>query len=958
MGRDIDRERWQRISPILDSALTLPAAARAAHLDQVCAGDVELRQHVEELLAAEERGGSFLTLGALERAAPLVADLLADLEPHPETAAGGRRVGVYRVVGKLGEGGMGTVYLAERVDGEFEQQVAVKVLRHGLADEVARRRFLQERQILARLVHPGIARLLDGGVTAEGAPFFVMERVEGRPVTEWCDEKRLGLEARLGIFLEMCEAVQYAHRNLVVHRDLKPSNILVDGAGRVKLLDFGIAKLLAEGAEGPHADPTRTTLRAMTPEYAAPEQVRGDPVTTATDVYSLGVLLYELLAARRPYRVSRGSAAEIERAVLEQAPAPPSVAAAAGTGWPGLGARELSRRLRGDLDGIVLKALAKEPERRYPSAEALATDIRRRLQGLPVAARGDRLAYRAWKFVRRHRLGVGAAALVLLSLVAGLLGTVWQARRAEAEARKASAVKDFLKTLFSASDPARAQGQTLTAKQLLDDGARRIETDLGDQAEVQSEVRRLIANVYVQLGEYEQARSLLTADLERQRRLKGPRSVAAAEVLAELGDATWKLDRYDEARALYEEALDIERQSRGAVTAQGAVLLAALGSLDREQGELAAAEERLKRALAVLVETKGDDSPEATDVRESLAVTCSMRDRQAEAASLQARVSEWRARRLGADDPRTLTSRYNQANYLLVLGRTAEATPILEDVVARQRRILGPRHDSFASSLKVLAVALDLAGRTEEALPRSAEALAIHREALGADNVQVVHGVLIRSAIESRTARLSEAVHGCGEALRFFATHKGFGARWEANTLSVCGMVLAEAGRLEEAEGRLAEAVARFRGANMEGVFPARALDALGDVTRRRGQTARAIELGREAVAMHTRFAGDDHPKLALYRAHLGAALWASGQGAEGERLLRDGVAWMEQTFPDGHFDLATARFLLGEGLAAAGRRAEARPVLEGALQWRQAHLGPDDPRTVAIRKALAQATS
>jgi serine/threonine-protein kinase len=437
---------------------------------------------------------------------------------------------------------MGTVYLAERVDGQFEQQVAIKLLKQGLPGEDARRRFLQERQILARLEHPGIARLLDGGVTAEGTPFFVMEHVEGRPVTAYCNEQNFGIEQRLRVFLEICDAVQYAHRNLVVHRDLKPSNILVDAAGRVKLLDFGIAKLLAEGDDGAPAEATRSVLRAMTPEYAAPEQVRGDPVTTATDVYVLGVLLYELLAGQRPYRVGRGPISELERAILEEEPLRPSARTTGGAGLPGIGPRELQRRLRGDLDGIVLKALEKEPERRYPSAEALATDIRRHLQGLPVSAHGDRLAYRTWKFARRHRLSMAAAGLGFLSLIGGLIGTTWQAQRAAREARKAEVVKDFLKSLFSASDPKEAQGKERTARQLLEDGARRIETELKDQPEVQSEVARLIAAVYRELGEYDRAAPLLSADLERHRKLDGPRSLAVAESLTQLADVIFRLD--------------------------------------------------------------------------------------------------------------------------------------------------------------------------------------------------------------------------------------------------------------------------------------------------------------------------------------------------------------------------------------------------------------------------------
>jgi serine/threonine-protein kinase len=497
MDHPLDQERWRQACAVFDAALELPKDAQARYVADACGGDGRLRLLVEELLESEGKADGFMAAPAVEHAAPLIAEMI---EPATEEASVvPLTVGRYLLLGKLGEGGMASVHLARRSDGQFEQQVAVKLLKQGVYGEEGRRRFLQERQILARLQHPGIARLLDGGVTDDGTPFFVMERVEGLPVTAYCDENRLSVESRLRVFLEICEAAQYAYRNLVVHRDLKPSNILVDTTGRVKLLDFGIAKLLAEGAEE-QAAATRTTLRVMTPEYAAPEQVRGDPVTTATDVYSLGVLLYELLAGERPYRLARRAPGELERAILDQDPSRPSDRATAHGSRPEAG--RLGRRLRGDLDRIALMALQKEPERRYPSAEALANDIHRHLAGLPVAARGDAFAYRARKFLRRHTVGVVAAALVLLSLLGGLFAATWQARRAQREASKAAAVKDFLGSLFSASDPSEARGRERTARDLLDEGARRIETDLQDQPEVQSEVTRLIANVYHQLGEY------------------------------------------------------------------------------------------------------------------------------------------------------------------------------------------------------------------------------------------------------------------------------------------------------------------------------------------------------------------------------------------------------------------------------------------------------------------------
>ena len=435
-----DADRWRRVEAVFAEAADLAPADRSRYLDDACrvpggGADAALRAEVEALLALDLEAAAFFD-DAHDHLAS-VAGRLAD----PAAEAGPERVGAWRLVREVGRGGMGTVHLAARADGRFEQTAAVKLVRTGLAPDLVAR-FRAERQILARLDHPAIARLLDGGRTDDGRPYLVMEYVDGEPITAYCDRRRLSVNERLALFRTVCEAVQFAHQHLVVHRDLKPSNVLVaegaDGQPRVKLLDFGIAKLLAEAADGPSPVETQPDQRVMTPEYAAPEQVRGEPVSTATDVYALGVLLYELLTGRRPHAHASGRHA-VERAILDTEPVRPSEAvtvrvtaggrvpsdpsqpepaADAFAGDTGVlratTADRLRRRLRGDLDRIVLKALRKEPQRRYDGAAALAADVRRHLDGLPVQARRDTLAYRASKFVRRHRAGVAVAALVVV----------------------------------------------------------------------------------------------------------------------------------------------------------------------------------------------------------------------------------------------------------------------------------------------------------------------------------------------------------------------------------------------------------------------------------------------------------------------------------------------------------------------------------------------------------------
>jgi serine/threonine-protein kinase len=937
MDEAFDRERWRRLSGILDAALDLPLEARGRYLDEACGGDAALRREADDLLAADFAAGNFLDSPAAERAAPLVAEMMARGD-EAYAAPPGRLVGTYRLLDELGEGGMGTVYLAERADGEFEHRVAIKLLRHGLESRDARRRFLQERQILARLKHPAIARLLDGGVTEGGVPFFVMELVDGKPVTTFCEERQLGPGERLRVFIEICDAVQYAHRNLVVHRDIKPSNVLVDSAGNVKLLDFGIAKLLAEGGETAPAQPTRTLLQAMTLEYASPEQVRGDAVTTATDVYALGVLLYELLTGVRPHRTSEGARTELERAILDREPPRPS---------------SISSRLRGDLDSVVLKALQKQPERRYASADALALDLRRFLQGLPVSARGETVAYRVRKFIGRHRLAVASASLVVLSLIAGLVGTIGQARRAQREVQKAEAVKDFLKSLFAASDPAEARGRERTALELLEDGATRIRTELKDQPEVQSEVTRLVADVYFQLGEYERALPLLRADLERRTELDGPRSVAVAESLNLIADVIYDGGGFDESAALYERALEIQRE-KDERSPQVADLLWDLGGVERNRGRLARAEELDKQSLAIFVETRGDDSAEAVAVRESLAIIYAQGERLREAAALQDRVAAWRERVSGPDHPHTLNARYNLATYLLALGRIEEAERIVADVVARQRRVMGGRHDRLAAALRILARTLDARGEAEAALPRIEEALSIHRERFGEDHLQVAIDLTWEGAIEAHTERIDEAVDHSRQAVLLTDLLKTATPRDRATAHLNAGMVLLEAGEPEEAGSELSQAVAVFSQTGSIPLLLGRALDAQSELARTRGEITRAVSLGREALSLLEGRAGTRHPAVALARARLGAALCADGNPGEGEPLLRAGIETLRRQFPNGHPDLAAASLLLGSALAESGRAAEARPLLEAALAWREAHFGPKDARTLAVQRVLA----
>ena len=533
-------ERWERVKDLFAKAVILAPGERAAFLDGACEGEDDLRHEIASLLASHAEAGPFLSGGAR-----------IDLDAHDEAAAAGRRVGPYRLQGVIGEGGMGTVYRAVRDDDAFQKTVALKLVRAGGASVFVERRFRQERQILARLQHPHIATILDGGTTGEGQPYLVMEYVEGRPITVYCDEQGLGTRKRLEMFTTVCAAAHYAHQNLVVHRDLKPDNILVTADGVVKLLDFGIAKLLGMDVELETA-PTATLLPMMTPEYASPEQIRGGPVTTASDVYSLGVLLYELVSGRRPYAVRAESLEEIVRSVCETDPQPPSSVA---------GTRPAASELRGDVDTIVLKALRKEPERRYLSALELAEDVRRHLEGKPVRARPDTWRYRTSKFVGRHRTAVAATALMVVALLGGLAATARQARIAERERALAQKRFDDLRRvsnslIFEMHDSiAKLAGATEARKLLVQRAAEYLDL-LSAEAPANDDVARDLAEAHERLAAVvgglgtanlgdrasalaharkalairERLASKRPADLERQRGLAGSlRKLALAE---------------------------------------------------------------------------------------------------------------------------------------------------------------------------------------------------------------------------------------------------------------------------------------------------------------------------------------------------------------------------------------------------------------------------------------------
>ena len=555
-------EDWRRVKSLFHAAVEMDAGERPAFLDEACAGDDELRRRVEALLASHEQAGAFLVSPALVEAGVIAADEQERSREEQAAALTGGRIGHYEIIREIGRGGMGTVYLAVRADDHYRQQVAIKLVNRGMDTDVILRRFVMERQILADLEHPNIARLLDGGATDDGLPYFVMEYIEGQPITHYCDARRLSIAARLELFREVCAAVQYAHQHLVVHRDIKPGNIAVTAEGVPKLLDFGIAKLLSPNWATETDDATASMLVMMTPDYASPEQLRGLRITTTSDVYSLGIVLYELLSGHRPYHLTSRVPEEIARLVLREEPPKPSAAItiteesratkneavlitpeSVGRTREGT-AEKLRRRLSGDLDNIVLKALRKEPPRRYASAQELSEDIRRHLEGLPVTASADSVSYRAAKFVKRHSAGVFASAFVALTLLSATVITTWQAvvakrERGRAEQRFNQVRKLANTVLFDYHERIKnLPGATETRKKLVTDALDYLD-NLARDSDSSPDLQRELALAYQKVGDIQGGGSESANTGETGAALENYRkALAIQEKLVSQGQAT------------------------------------------------------------------------------------------------------------------------------------------------------------------------------------------------------------------------------------------------------------------------------------------------------------------------------------------------------------------------------------------------------------------------------------
>lgn len=796
-------ERWQQVKSILEGALERTSEERTVYLETACSGDDDLRAEVDSLLGSEAILDDF------------IEEPLFDFHGSAEEEWGaGVRVGPYRILREIGHGGMGSVYLAEKADGEYEGQFALKVIRRGMDSEEVLRRFRSERRILTQLDHPQIARVFDGGTTADGRPYFVMEYVEGRPITEFCDEEKLSTPQRLEIFLAVCSAVHFAHQNLVVHRDLKPANILVTRAGVPKLLDFGIAKLL----DPDRTEPALTVLerRPMTPLYSSPEQLRGRQVTTASDVYALGVLLYLLLTGRSPYGLTSPEGEELFKAVCEDDPPRPSAVAGeapAGQGPPGE-PRLLRRWLAGDLDTIVLRAMHKDPQRRYASAEQLAADIRRHLEGLPVLARPDTAFYRMGKFARRHRLGVSFAALALLSVLAFSITVTKLWQQAVRERDRAEAVSHFLQEVFTVPDPGKSKGEEVTAREVLDQGTERMSRDLQNQPELRATLMETMALVYRNLGLFDSARQLSEESLAIRRKVLGNDDVLVAESLQTLGVVRREMGDAAVAEQLLREALEIRRRQGATKTASYAKGLNDLASMLEEKGDLDGAETLYRESLDLKRRLLGAEHEDVARGLNNLGRLLHAKKDHENAERYYRQALALRRKLFGEIHPEVATTLSNVAVLYEDRGELDKAEATYREVLEMRRKLFGDRHSRVSRILGNLASLLQVQGKARAAEPLYREALSIAEESLGPDHFERAVYVRGLASVLLDQGRVAEAEPLAREAVAIF--RQATPDSWRvADAESVLGGCLAAQKRYAEAEPMLVrayEALAKDQG--------------------------------------------------------------------------------------------------------------------------------------------------
>src|SRR5713226_1541090 len=788
----MEPERWQKIERLCYSALNEEKSARAAFLERACGGDEALRRAVELLLAQHEKDDDFLEVPAMEVAAKDLArdqqeetSRLASPSAPLETAAdlaSAEKIsfGPYRLLQLLGEGGMGEVWLAEQSK-PVRRRVALKLIKAGMDTREVVARFESERQALALMDHPAIAKVFDAGSTPEGRPYFAMEYVAGIPITAYCDKHRMTTRQRMELFMQVCEGVQHAHQKAIIHRDLKPSNILVsevDGKPMPRIIDFGLAKATSQRLTD-ESMYTRVGAILGTLEYMSPEQAdsAGEDIDTRTDVYSLGVVLYQLLVGTLPLDLKKLTYEEMLRRLRDKDVPKPSSRILAQDGESAITAKNrgtdapsLTRQLRGDPDAVVLKALEKDRKRRYGSPSELAADLGRYLRNEPVSAHTPSAAYRTRKYIRRHRLGVAVATGLLAILPAfavvqrvQLQRTRLERDRANRERDRATRITGFMTGMFQVSDPSEQRGNSVTAREILDKASKDIETGLAKDPETQAQMMHVMGDVYEKLGLYPRAQALQQQSMEIRQRVLGPEH---PDTLTSMNDLALDLDdsgHYAEAEKLEREALDISRRVLGPEHPDTLMLMSNLANTLWQEGHYPEAEKLNRETLGIQRRVLGPEHPGTLRSMNNLATD--LDDSDAEAEKLFRETLDIKRRVLGPEHPDTLLAMTNLAIVLSGKGRYAEAEKLEREELDISRRVLGPKHKGTLKSMTNLAIVLSREGRDAEAEKLEREELDISRRVLGAEHPQTAASIYNLGVIAANKGNRTEALSLLRQAL-------------------------------------------------------------------------------------------------------------------------------------------------------------------------------------------------
>lgn len=762
----IGPEQWRVLSPYLDQVLAMTDDERAAWLISLGERNPTLAEQLRTLI---DEHRLLVQEGFLEKrpgSSPGVVGLA------------GQTVGSYRLISQIGQGGMGSVWLAERSDGRFERRVAVKFLSLALMGRTGEERFRREGSIVGRLAHENIAQLVDAGVSTSGQPYLVLEFVEGEHIDRYCDQQGLDVAGRIRLFLTVLEAVAHAHANLIVHRDLKPSNVLVSSDGQVKLLDFGIAKLLeGEGREGAATRLTVDGGRAMTPEYAAPEQVTASPVTTATDIYALGVLLYVLLTGQHPAEGSMRSPADLVKAIVDTEPARPSdVVALKPNGDGAVAAAErrtttpekLSRSLRGDLDTIVVKTLKKDPRERYTSVTALADDLRRYLGHEPISARPDTFVYRTRKFIRRNRMAVSLAVLALVAATAGLFAILHQRNEAYSERDRANQVVEFMTNMFKVSDPSQARGTSITAREILEKASQQIDSGLARAPKDRAYLLYVMGDVYNSLGLIPQSKAFVAEALNLQRSAVGPESPDTLASMSLMSVLLLGEGKFADAEKLERETLAARQRVLGPEHPDTARSMSRLARVLTWQGRNGEAETLQREALRIERRALGPEHEDTLHAIDGLVVILWMQsdaNRYAEAEALQRETLPVVRRVLGPQHPETLVAMNSLAVILRKEGKYGEAESTLREVLPLSIRVFGPEHPDTLNFKGNLAFAVARQGRYQEAEQLYEEMRAIQQRVLGAEDISTARSTYNLACLAALQGHSQRALSLLGEAI-------------------------------------------------------------------------------------------------------------------------------------------------------------------------------------------------